>query len=368
MYQGNGITTEFPIPPGADGRTVGLAPPGGAAVKLKENEAYTVRDGTVYFFVPPPNGTTVTFEVSETAVRSAGTSEGTKGICTVLYPDGTMREVTQDPWELLEAAARERESARQEREALRALLAKEGAEVRALAAEAKETLKGRLLNYDARAEAAIAAAVEATKEGTATAVNKVLLEIRNKHKQVLSAEEDARLAMERAEAAAENGAVMAVRAASEEMECRCAETRETWDRIRSMRSELETLAANARNAATEAGCEVTRAFTAQTEVVLGDLRGLRGRLENDIEWERERQVRERGAELEEMKRVRDETVRAVRRMDGIEANCRELLGRVSAAEDRVREFAERVAAFESTWNARIIQEMEARRVKEAHDG
>lgn len=365
MYQGNGVTTEFPLPPGADGHTVGLAPPGGAAVKLKEGETYTVRDGTVYFFTPPPNGTTVTFEASEVAARSAG---GTKGVCTVLYPDGTMREVAQDPWELLEAAVREREETKREREALRALLAKEGSEVRALAAEAKEALKSRLLGYDARAESAIAAAVEATKEDTAAAVNRVLLEIRNKHKQVLSAGEDVRISLERAEAAAENGAAMAVRAASEELTCRCAEAREDWERIRGLKPILEELAGEAKAAASEAGRELIRTFTTRTEVILDDLRGLRGRLENDIERERERQVREGGAELAEMKRVRDETVRGVRRMDIIEAECRVLLGRVSAAEDRVREFAERVAAFESAWNARIVREMEARRMKEAQDG
>ena len=365
MYQGNGVTTEFPLPPGADGHTVGLVPPGGAVIKLKEGEAYTVRDRTVYFFTPPPNGTTVTFEAPETAVRSAGE---TKSVCTVLYPDGTMREVARDPWELLEAAAREREEAKREREALRALLAKEGAEVRVLATEAKEALHSRLLNYDARAESAIAAAVEATKEDTATAVNRVLLEIRNKHKQVLSAGEDVRAALERAEAAAENGANLAVRAAEEEMTCRCAETREAWERIRALKPELEELAGEAKAAASEVGRELTRAFTARSEAILDELKGLRGRLENDIERERERQVRGGGAELEAMTRVRDETIRAVQRMDAIEAECRALLGRVSAAEERVREFAERVAAFESAWNARIIQEMEARRMKEAQDG
>ena len=102
---------------------------------------------------------------------------------------------------------------------------------------------------------------------------------------------------------------------------------------------------------------------ARSEAILDELKSLRGRLENDIERERERQVREGGAELEAMARVRDETVRAVRRMDAVEAECRALLGRVSAAEDRVREFAERVAAFESAWNARIIHEMEARRME-----
>ena len=363
MYQGNGVTMEFPLPPGADGHTVGLAPPGGAAVKLKEGEAYTVRDGTVYFFTPPPNGATVTFEAPETAVRSAGGGAAMKGVCTVLYPDGTMREVTQDPWELLEAAAHEREDAKREREAMRALLAKEGAEVRALAAEAKEALRSRLLGYDTRTESAIAAAVQATKEDTAAAVNKVLLEIRNKHKQVLSAGEDVRVCLERAEAAAENGATLAAQAASEEMECRCAETREAWERIRALKPELEELAGEAKAAASDAGRELTKAFTTRTEVVLDELKGLRGRLENDIERERQRQVREGGAELETMTRIRDETVRAVRRMDAVEAECRALLGRVSAAEDRVREFAERVAAFESAWNARIIHEMEARRME-----
>ena len=53
-------------------------------------------------------------------------------------------------------------------------------------------------------------------------------------------------------------------------------------RIRALKPELEELAGEAKAAASEAGRELTRAFTARSEAILDELKGLRVRLENDI--------------------------------------------------------------------------------------
>ncbi len=354
MYEGNGVTKEFPLPSGVDGSFVGLSPPGGGVVKLKEGDGYTVQNGAVSFFAPPPQGSQVVFE----ATRSVP-----QGVCTVLYPDGTMKEVPQDPWELLEAARRELDEARRERAALTELLQKEGAAVKALAAEAKETLKARLLNYDARAESAIAAAVEATRENTQTAVTGVMEEIRQKHRQVMAVQADVHGALERTEAAARNGATEAAAEVRANLERICGEVIEAWESVRAIQPVLEDLEQRARNAARTAAQDVTTTVVGRAEVILEELKGLRGRLERDLEQESMRARHHRESEVKVMESLRDQANRGARRSDEIEGSCREILGNILGAEARIREFAERVAAFENTWNARIVQEMEARRME-----
>jgi hypothetical protein len=70
---------------------------------MKQGAAYVVVDGAARFSTPPPAGWTVAFEMPP---------ETKKTVCTVIYPDGTLREVDQDPWVLLMEARREREEAR----------------------------------------------------------------------------------------------------------------------------------------------------------------------------------------------------------------------------------------------------------------
>jgi len=205
LYIGNGVTKEFPLPDGADGSVAFWLPPDGKAIRMKEGYSYTVRDGTtVVFSAPPPDGWRVVFEEESGTPGNwtPGTpSPGQAGLkALVIYPDGTVREICEDPFELLVKSQGERHEikrllleARREREAA-------CKQISAAAEEAKEALKSRLLNYDARAEAAIAAAVKASEEETATIINKRILEIRNRHKETLNARSEVETMMRRVDA------------------------------------------------------------------------------------------------------------------------------------------------------------------------
>jgi hypothetical protein len=50
----------------------------------------------VFFYIPPPDGWEVKFDTEGV--------EAMAGVCTVIYPDGSMKTVTRDPWELLVTA------------------------------------------------------------------------------------------------------------------------------------------------------------------------------------------------------------------------------------------------------------------------
>ncbi|GHV47971.1 hypothetical protein FACS1894204_11890 [Synergistales bacterium] len=61
MYTANGVQREFPVPGEFSGFVV-LSPPGGKGFLMKEDQAYTVRDKTVFFYTAPPTGWTVKFD------------------------------------------------------------------------------------------------------------------------------------------------------------------------------------------------------------------------------------------------------------------------------------------------------------------
>ncbi|GHV34429.1 hypothetical protein FACS1894187_04960 [Synergistales bacterium] len=95
MYTADGLTREFPAPREFAGFVV-LSPPGGKGFLMKQDQAYTVRQGTVFFYIAPPDGWSVRFDTEGV--------EAMAGVCTVIYSDGNMKTVERDPWELLVTA------------------------------------------------------------------------------------------------------------------------------------------------------------------------------------------------------------------------------------------------------------------------
>jgi uncharacterized membrane protein len=251
MYSANGTTTEFPLPAGVDGSVVTLiSPKDGATTRMQQGQAYTVQNGTVLFSTPPPAGWTVAFTAPATSIA--------KTLCTVIYPDGTICELDRDPYELLLAAKEEREAirkalseARQEREAATA-------EVKALAAEAKEALKSRLLNYDAKAEAAIAAAVNASEQETAERISKNMLEICDRHKEVMEAWDAIEMARDDATEAADDAAEAAGERLRDVFETLTTKIIEVSEGVLQLRTEIEQMRDDARNAAQNAAVETSR--------------------------------------------------------------------------------------------------------------
>jgi hypothetical protein len=183
MYTGNGITTEFPLPAGTDGSAVYLVSPAGSAVRMKQGDAYAVGDGAVSFTIPPPAGWVVSFgEESPGLVMGQGsaTLAGSGGARDVLviYPDGSFKRLSRDPWELLAEVRGEVEDVRRFHAEAREAEKKVLAELSELAAVAAGELEGRLLGYGARAEDAIQAAAKGAAGALSEELAARLAEIR----------------------------------------------------------------------------------------------------------------------------------------------------------------------------------------------
>lgn len=359
---GNGVTASFPLPEGADGSEVWLSLPGGRSVRMEQggDGGYTVLDGAVCFSVPPPEGSLVLFERPEEDRILNGT-----GVCIVAYPDGTLRELASDPWELLERAQRTLDEARAEREALRRQVETEGAAVRALAAEAKAELESRILNYSALVEEAVDKAAASARSSVRRRMDAELDELKAARQDVASARAEIRSVDAELRSAKSTAAIEAAATAAEEVHGCCEEALEAWERIRALRPELEELAARARAAASEAGREVTEDAGRRADVLMEELRAIRGRLERDLERETVRAEKRHAAEISVMERLRDEATWAAKRSMETEAACLRERERTEAAEERARSLSERIIAFETAWNSRILREMEERRSRDA---
>lgn len=96
MYTGNGVTKKFPIPEGYNGAEVYLIFPTGQSIKMQQDNGYTISDGNIIFSAAIPAGVVVSFEQPE----EVSTSESDLKY-VVIYKDGHIVEVTEDPAEYL---------------------------------------------------------------------------------------------------------------------------------------------------------------------------------------------------------------------------------------------------------------------------
>ncbi len=100
MYVGNGITRKFLIPEGYDGSVVVLSMEGGKGIRMAEGIGYFIEGRYVTFSTPVPKGIKVSFnEADATEIMKKNS-----GAYVVVYADGTIKEVDEDPTLLLEEA------------------------------------------------------------------------------------------------------------------------------------------------------------------------------------------------------------------------------------------------------------------------
>ena len=158
MYTGNGVTKNFPIPEGYDGRVVILRMPGGKGIRMTEGESYEVKDGSVCFFAAVPAGIEILFdELSEAEMMS-----NNAGNYVVIYGDGTISEVDEDPVLILAEAKRLLNEAIQCKDEAEHSCREAAGYVTGLTDSLKAELKGMLDGYEMTAgEIAAAEAAEA---------------------------------------------------------------------------------------------------------------------------------------------------------------------------------------------------------------
>lgn len=159
MYTGNGVTKKFPIPAGYDGQVVILTMPSGKGIKMTEGDGYKIEGDSIIFFAAVPAGITISFDESQ-AGELVNTNSGGY---VVIYSDGSMKEITEDPALLLEQTQKILSEAKKKADEISQTSNEAISYITGLLSTVNADLEGRLTGYAQRAEEIIAEAAAEVK-------------------------------------------------------------------------------------------------------------------------------------------------------------------------------------------------------------
>lgn len=151
MYIGNGVTKKFPLPLGYDGSCVILKLPNGKGIQATQGESYTIKNNAVVFITAVPAGIEVCFSESEVTGLISQDSAG----YVVIYPDGIIHEVKEDPALLLEEARKMLTNTQTQFYEARAFLESIKVYVSSTTATTQSDLNGRLESYKRMADLSV---------------------------------------------------------------------------------------------------------------------------------------------------------------------------------------------------------------------
>jgi hypothetical protein len=324
MYIGNGVTRELPLPPGADGSVVCLG-----GVRVKQGDAYVVENGSVIFSIPPPNGVDVTFEMPSALAT---------GKCLVIYPDGSVREVSEDPHLLLAEAKAER--AETKRLLAAALDASDKLErnVRLESEIAREKLTARLEKYAGLIDASVDGAAAATRDEIAAMVERQAAGMRETSAAVSSMLDEARAALEEAKGISDKSAARA----AEGLKRRSARLEEALAEMAAIKREAEAIRDEARNAAAASGAEVNRTAGEYMRTVLEEIRTLKEMTQASVDAALKGYQAEAAEVRGEAGTVREEIRRILAEASAIQTRCEEIDAATRDRETGMRALWERI--------------------------
>lgn len=151
MYIGNGVTKKFPLPLGYDGSCVILKLPNGKGLQATQGESYTIKNGAVVFITAVPAGIEVCFSESEVTGLISQDSAG----YVVIYPDGIIHEVKEDPSLLLEEARKTLINTQKQLTELRAFVNDTKTYLSSVVSTTQSDLNGRLESYKRLADLSV---------------------------------------------------------------------------------------------------------------------------------------------------------------------------------------------------------------------
>ena len=272
MYTGNGVTRKFPLPEGYDGSAVYMIFPTGKSIKMLEGEGYTVSEGAVYFSAAIPAGVLVSFTEPENVISAGDTLR-----YVVIYKDGRIVEVSEDPTELLVQSQKMLTDAK----AHYAEVTKYAQEAIDQVTKLKETLADdfeRLLyEYTIKGKEQITENAVLLKSEIHTELEGALLKIQKETQTV----ETGLQIMETLKAEAKSAAVNAASDTKNEVLGMCTDTLKVLDEIKQHKEECEYFYLEAKSAAQKAGLEAQAAMMQEVDKEMNMLRSLRLRLESD---------------------------------------------------------------------------------------
>ena len=272
MYTGNGVTKKFPIPVGYDGSKVYLIFPTGKSIKMVKDEGYTVSDGTVYFSAAIPAGVVVSFEEPEEVSEETG-----KTGYVVVYNDGHIVEVTDDPAEYLAQSQKVLTEAKKHYNEVKEYAAATIANLTTLQAQLKDEFERILYESSQRGKEQITDLSDLLKGQIRTELENALLEIEQKAQTVETGLQVMELLKKEAQSAAQESA----ETASQNVWTECVSAIEACEETKKLKADYEYYLEEANSAAQQAGLEVQAAMTTKANEELEMLRSLRLRLESD---------------------------------------------------------------------------------------
>ena len=275
MYMGNGTAKKFLIPSGYDGSIVVLTLPSGKKIKMLAGDGgYKIENGAVIFSAAIPAGVIVSFdepEESETLKNSSA--------YVVIYGDGTIKEVDEDPTLYLEQTQKLLTEAKALDNDVRQYAENTLTTLMRIGEKLTSDFEGRLFGYSTRAENAISEAAASVREDLRHEWERTLTEISSEAGTIREGIQ----IMEELKAEMRAITTDAAETTKEEIINRCSEIFEKITEVRELKAQTEEACKDAKYAAESAGREALLTMNTKAGEIIEMWRSLRLKMEADYE-------------------------------------------------------------------------------------
>lgn len=274
MYTGNGITKKFIIPAGYDGSVVVLKLPTGKNIVMKNGEGYTIENGAVVFSAAIPSGVIVSFDDPEESATIKSTNA-----YVVIYGDGTIKEVDEDPSVILVQTQKLLLEATALNAEVRAYSENTLTQLMRIGETLTKDFEGRLFGYQTRAEEAIKEAAATVSADLRHEWERTLMEI---HSDTSAIHEGIQI-MEQLKTEMRAMTIDAAENTKTEIYSKCDGLLEKVSEVHALKSKIEEIYEKAKYASESAGREVLSSMNVKANEIIEMWRSLRLKLESDHE-------------------------------------------------------------------------------------
>ena len=272
MYTGNGVTKKFPIPAGNDGSTVYLIFPTGQNIKMVQDQGYTVSDGNIIFSAAIPAGVLISFEEPEELTTAENSLK-----YVVIYKDGHIVEVTEDPAEYLAQTQKLLSDSQKHFQEVKEYAEQTITRLMQLSEKLADDFESKLYDFTTRANERLENTAGSLTSQIHNELSAALLQIAEKTQTVESGLQIMELLRNEAKQQSE---ISAEKTRSELTE-KCSEILSTYESMKELKADCKYYLDESKAAAQKAGLEVLAEMNLKANEELEMLKSLRLKLESD---------------------------------------------------------------------------------------
>ena len=272
MYTGNGVTKKFPIPSGYDGSTVYLIFPTGQNIKMVQDQGYTVSDGNIIFSAAIPAGVVVSFDEPEESLTSESSLK-----YVVIYKDGHIVEVTEDPAEYLAQTQKLLSDSQKHFQEVKDYAEQAITRLMQLSENLAENFDSKLYEFTTRANERLENTASSLTSQIHNELSAALLQIAGKTQTVESGLQIMELLRNEAKLQSETAAEKT----KSELTEKCSEILSTYESMKELKADCKYYLEESKAAAQKAGLEVLAEMNLKANEELEMLKSLRLKLESD---------------------------------------------------------------------------------------